>query len=89
MKMIVLIEEMSELTKAATKWLRIKQNGQTVRKSEAEVMEDLTEELVDVCIMTDQMKHLLGIPEKKFHEIRSEKIKRTADNIAKEKEQTK
>ena len=84
-QMVVMIEELAELTQAATKWLRIQQHGQTVRKSEAEVMDNLIEELADVSIMTDQIKHLLGISEKTFHEIRREKIQRTADYIEKEK----
>lgn len=85
-QMVVLVEELAELTQAATKWLRIAQNGQTVRKSADEVMANLIEELADVSVMTDQIKHLLGISEKQLHDIRSEKIKRTAENIAKEQE---
>lgn len=84
-QMVVLIEELAELTQAATKWLRIQQQGQTVRKSEGEVMENLIEELADVSIMTEQIKHLLGVSEKELHEIRSEKIMRTANYIKKEK----
>ena len=80
-QMIVLIEELAELAQACTKWLRMHQKGQTVRKTEAEVMENLIEELADVSIMTDQIKHLLGVTEKQLHDIRSEKIMRTAAQI--------
>lgn len=84
-QMVVMIEELSELIQAASKWLRIRQRGQTVRKSAEEVMENLVEELADVSITTDQIKHLLGIPEKRIREIRTEKILRTAEHIEKER----
>ncbi len=51
--MVLLIEETAELAQAATKWLRKRQNGLTVRKSSGEVMENLIEELADVSIMVD------------------------------------
>lgn len=84
-QMVVMIEELSELIQAASKWLRIQQNGLVVRKSPEEVMENLIEELADVSITTDQIKHLLGIPEKRIREIRTEKIRRTAESIEKER----
>jgi predicted house-cleaning noncanonical NTP pyrophosphatase (MazG superfamily) len=59
----------------------VRQEGQTVRKTEAEIMDNLIEELADVSIMTDQIKYLLGISEKQIHDIRSEKIMRTAAQI--------
>lgn len=86
-QMVVMIEELAELAQAGAKWLRTQQKGQTVRKSEAEVMDNLIEELADVGIMIDQIKHLLGISEKQIHDIRSEKIKRTAADIKKREEQ--
>lgn len=85
-QMIVLVEETAELAQAATKWLRKKQNGQTVRKSYGEIMENLIEELADVSIMVDQIKHLLNLNERDFQYIRAMKIKRTAEYIAQDKE---
>lgn len=85
-QMVVLIEETAELAQAATKWLRKRQNGLTVRKSSGEIMENLIEELADVSIMVDQIKHLLNLNERDFQYIRSAKIKRTAAYIAQDKE---
>lgn len=85
-QMIVLGEELAELDQAAAKWLRFNEQDPTLRKSEDEIREDLIEELADVSIVTDQIKHLLGITEHELHKKRSEKIWRTAEAIEKEKE---
>lgn len=84
-QMIVLGEELAELAQAASKWLRLYRQDPTLRKSEDEIREDLIEELADVSIVTDQIKHLLSISAKKLCEKRSEKIWRTAEEIEKEK----
>ena len=86
-QMIVMIEELAELAQACAKWLRMQQGGQTVRKTPTEVMDNLIEELADVSIMTDQIKHLLGVSEKQLREVRTEKIKRTAYIIQKERKE--
>ena len=83
-QMIVLCEELAELTQAAGKWLRYHRKDPTLRKNEGEVMENLIEELADVSIMTDQIKHLLGIPEEAINEKRREKIQKVANKIDKE-----
>ena len=84
-QMIQFCEELAELTQAASKWLRLYRHDPTLRKTEDEIMEDLIEELADVSIMTDQIKHLLEIPEKKIREKRSNKIFKTAADIHNEK----
>lgn len=84
-QMIILGEELAELAQAASKWLRLYRNDPTLRKTKSEIREDLIEELADVSIMTDQIKHLLRITERELHEKRSEKIWRTAAAIEKEK----
>ena len=84
-QMVVLIEELAELAQAASKWLRLYRQDPTLRKNKYEIREDLIEELADVSIVTDQIKHLLHISEKEIHEKRREKILRTAAAIEKQK----
>ena len=84
-QMIVLGEELGELSQAAAKWLRLYRQDPTLRDSAEEIREQLVEELADVDIMTEQIRHLLGISEKEFHEKRREKIQKVANAIAKEK----
>lgn len=84
-QLIQLGEELAELSQAATKCLRLYRQDPTLRKKEGEIMENLIEELADVSVVTDQIKHLLSIPEKTIHEKRSEKIWRTAADIEEHK----
>ncbi len=83
---IILIEEMSEATKAITKLIRILEGGQPSSKqiSEEEAIENATEEIADVEIMLEQVKYLLHIPDEKLNEIKIAKIKRTLDMMKQE-----
>lgn len=76
---IILIEEMAEATKTITKLIRIIEDNQPLSKSisEEEAIENATEEIADVEIMLEQVKHLLNISEKKLSEIKFAKVKRT------------
>lgn len=80
-QMVVLIEECAELVQAATKWLRVRQHGHQVRKTPAEVMDNMIEELADVGIMLDQICDLLNISDRELNTIREAKTKRTAEDI--------
>lgn len=84
-QMIVLGEELGELSQAAAKWLRLYRQDPTLRDSAEEIREQLVEELADVSNATEQIRYLLGISEKEFHEKRREKIQKVANVIAKEK----
>lgn len=75
----VAIEEMAELTQALTKYMRIMNCGQTVRKSIDEVLVDIKEEMADVLLMIIQLQLLFNISDKQLSEIICEKIKRTME----------
>lgn len=78
---VLAIEEMSELTKAITKYKRVTEEKQPPSKSisEEEAIENIIEEIADVEIALEEVKYLLNIPEKKLIEIQIAKIKRTLD----------
>ena len=71
------IEEMAELTQALTKYIRITQGGQPVRKTIGEVRENIKEELSDVMVMLIQLQHLFYIDEVAINQIAVEKLDRT------------
>ena len=73
----VAIEEMAELTQALTKYIRITQGGQPVRKTIGEVRENIKEELSDVMVMLIQLQHLFYIDEVAINQIAVEKLDRT------------
>ena len=73
----VAIEEMAELTQALTKYIRITQGGQPVRKIIGEVSENIKEELSDVIVMLIQLQHLFYIDEVAINQIAVEKLDRT------------
>lgn len=58
-QVIVAIEEMSELTKALTKWLR---NRLVSQGNYEQVLADVREEMADVGIMLNQMCLIFGDP---------------------------
>lgn len=51
-------EEMSELIQAFCKYRRVK-NGEPCRKEEAEILDNIMEEMADVYITAEQVHHLL------------------------------
>lgn len=69
-QVLVLFEEMGELTKAITKVLREQGNKA-----------DVAEELADVQIMIDQMKLIFKLSEKTMNEFVNYKIDRTLERI--------
>lgn len=85
-QMIVLSEELDELGQTVAKWLRHCNGDPTLRKSLEAIEGDLLEELADVSIVTDQIKHLMGISERELQRKRSMKILRTAEDIKRDKE---
>ena len=72
-----MIEEMAELTQALTKYMRITQFGQPVRKTIDEVQDSIKEELSDVIVMLIQLQHLFNIDNATINKIADEKLKRT------------
>ena len=72
-QVIVLIEEMSELTKAITKAMRGKENKA-----------DIAEEIADVQIMLDQAKLIFKINKETMDTFINYKIDRTLERIANE-----
>lgn len=73
----LVIEEMAELTQALTKYMRIRQSGQPVRKTMDEVTDGIKEELSDVIVMMIQLQYLFNIDNDTINEIADEKLKRT------------
>lgn len=85
---VLLIEEMSELTKAVTKYLRITNPSyQALSKpiSITEAIDNIAEELADVEIMLERIRFLLCIPREVIDSIKEQKTKRTLDLINKNK----
>lgn len=58
----VCIEECAELIQALCKYKRLS-SGQPPRKTRAEIIRNITEEIADVTIMIEQVKELLHIKE--------------------------
>lgn len=73
----LVIEEMAELTQALTKYMRIRQSGQPVRKTMDEVTDGIKEELSDVIVMMIQLQYLFNVDNDTINEIADEKLKRT------------
>lgn len=73
----LVIEEMAELTQALTKYMRIRQSGQPVRKTMDEVTDGIKEELSDVIVMMIQLQYLFNIDNDTINKIADEKLKRT------------
>ena len=78
---ILLIEELSELTKAITKWNRVKQESLSVKIDEATARDNIVEEMADVLIMIKQVQMLLGIDDLEIETVRTTKIARTMELI--------
>lgn len=75
---LLLIEELSELTKALTKLTRIN-SGQTSSKqiTVEQAIDNIKEEMADVIIMIEQVKDILNISDEDIEEIIKLKIERT------------
>lgn len=81
----LVIEEMAELTQALTKYMRITQFGQPVRKTIDEVQDSIKEELSDVIVMLIQLQHLFNIDNATINKIADEKLKRTLQLMEEQK----
>lgn len=75
-----LVEECAELIQAVSKHRR----ARTAKKAGI-ALENLVEEIVDVEIMLEQIKHLLQIPEGYMQAIKVYKINRTKERMAESK----
>lgn len=79
---ILLIEELSELTKAITKYNRVKQGKSlSVKIDEVTARDNIVEEMADVLIMIKQVQMLLGIDDLEVEIARNMKIARTMELI--------
>lgn len=74
---LVLIEELSGLTKAITKYNRMKQESLSMKIDEATARDNVVEEMADVLIMIKQVQLLLGIDDLEIEIARNIKIART------------
>ena len=85
------IEECAELIQAVNKYKRYKvvehpvnpllQPTEEARNKEQIALENLVEEIVDVEIMIEQIKHLLQIPEEEIQAIKLYKVNRTKERL--------
>lgn len=84
---IQLMEEMAELTIALNKYRRSsKVEHQTISESidEQFIIEQIIEEIVDVTIVLDQLKHLFNYSDYDIAIWKQHKIERQLERIAKE-----
>lgn len=82
----LLVEEMSELIKALSKYHRIMNTDyQKPSKpiSEEEITMNIAEEIADVEIMLEQVRYLFDIPYDTIEDIKEKKVKRTLDLMCK------
>lgn len=78
-----LVEECAELIQAVNKYRRAKAGvGQPVDPDKRAVAYDnLVEEIADVELMLEQVKHLLEIPEEDLEAVKQYKVNRTRERI--------
>lgn len=78
-----LVEECAELIQAVNKYRRALTGlGQpTAEDQKAVALENLIEEIADVEIMLEQVKHLLQIPEDELEAVKLYKVNRTRERI--------
>lgn len=77
-----LIEECAELIQAINKYRRSRGTGQETTSKEQVALDNLVEEIADVEIMLEQIKHLLQIPEEDIQAIKLFKVNRTKERMA-------
>lgn len=75
----LMIEEMAELTQALTKYMRIMQYGQPVRKGLDEVTTNIKEEFADVYVMMLQLQEILCFNSEQIKYIAHKKLCRTIE----------
>lgn len=76
-----LVEECAELIQAVSKYRRARGTGQETLLKEQVAFDNLIEEIADVEIMLEQIKHLLKIPEEDLLAYKQFKINRTKERI--------
>lgn len=78
-----LVEECAELIQAVSKYRRaVTGIGQPTAEDQKEVaLENLIEEIADVEIMLEQIKHLLQLPEDELEAVKLYKVNRTRERI--------
>ena len=72
-QIIITMEECAELTKILSKYLR----APFSHTSRADYIENIIEEIVDVSLMLEQMKIVVGLSSKRFNTLFREKLDRT------------
>ena len=77
---IMLMEECAELIQAVSKHKRALANGKGID----EAVEKITEEIADVELMLEQIKHLLRISEDAIDDFKDYKVDRTMKRIESE-----
>ena len=81
----LLIEECAELIQAINKYRRAKGSGQSTPVKVQAAYNNIIEELTDVEVMIEQVKHLLGIKEEDILSVREYKCNRTLQRMEKER----
>ena len=76
-----LVEECAELIQAVNKYRRSRGKGQATTDTEQIASDNLIEEIADVEIMIEQVKHLLQIPEEEIQTIKIYKVNRTKERM--------
>lgn len=76
-----LVEECAELIQAVSKYRRARGTGQETPLKEQVALDNLIEEIADVEIMLEQIKHLLKIPEGDLLAYKQFKVNRTKERI--------
>lgn len=78
-----LVEECAELIQAVSKYRRVRGMGQETTESEQVALDNLVEEIADVELMLEQVKHLLQIPEEDIQAVKLFKVNRTKERMGK------
>lgn len=84
------MEECGELTQAVNKvWRSMKKQAHSPKQVMASIKaeSDLVSEIADVCIMTAQIQHLLGISDERVMNLVDIKLDREIERIKKEQEE--
>lgn len=76
-----LVEECAELIQAVSKYRRARGTEQETPLKEQVALDNLIEEIADVEIMLEQIKHLLKIPEEDLLAYKQFKVNRTKERI--------
>lgn len=76
----LLVEECAELIQAVNKYRRAKNSAEMFK-----TFQNYIEEIADVELMLEQVKHLLGISETEIDQVKHFKVRRTLDRIEAEK----